>query len=149
MSLPDTYANTLLSRDLVVDQSNDTSKMNPDYEKRAQEYGFASPEEVRQALSDDNGSKWYVLDTRTVEEIAADGGVSNALQTNCTAVACPNLTENPEKLLPDKKKNILIYCRSGRRASKAKEILIQQGYQGKILNAGGYSDVVSILGKRP
>ena len=124
--------------------------MIPDYEKRAQEYGFASPEQVRQALSqdDDDDDKWYILDTRTPEEIATDGGMSNALQTNCTAVACPNLSENPEKLLPDKTKNIVIYCRSGRRAAKAKEILIQQGYQGKILNAGGYTDVVSILGRQ-
>jgi phage shock protein E len=39
---------------------------------------------------------------------------------------------------------IIIFCRSGRRAGKAKEHLEQKGYT-NVLNAGGLTDIESIL----
>ena len=122
----------------------ETMKLPDDYDERAKKYGFATPEEVRKAVSD---SKTYILDTRTPEEIAATGKLEHALwkQTNCTATECPNLSLAPEQVLPDESADILVYCRSGRRASTAKTILEQKGYKGKIMNAGGWDDVTAIM----
>jgi len=39
---------------------------------------------------------------------------------------------------------VIVFCRSGRRAGKAKETLEQLGYT-KVLNAGGLEDLVSKL----
>jgi phage shock protein E len=38
---------------------------------------------------------------------------------------------------------IIIYCKSGRRADKAKQILEEKGYE-TVLNAGGYDDLLSM-----
>ncbi len=35
---------------------------------------------------------------------------------------------------------VIIFCRSGRRAGKAKEVLEQKGYE-RVLNAGGVKDL--------
>jgi phage shock protein E len=35
---------------------------------------------------------------------------------------------------------VIVFCRSGRRAGKAKEVLEQMGYT-KVLNAGGLNDL--------
>ena len=35
---------------------------------------------------------------------------------------------------------VIVFCRSGRRAAKAKEVLEQKGYK-KVLNAGGLKDL--------
>jgi phage shock protein E len=39
---------------------------------------------------------------------------------------------------------VIVFCRSGRRAGKAKETLEQLGYT-KVLNAGGLEDLMSKL----
>jgi rhodanese-related sulfurtransferase len=118
----------------------------PDYESRVRQFGLASPDEIKASLAKPDT---FVLDVRTTEEIATMGqlGFRDVVQTECTPEDCPQLSLNPEKIIPDKMTaNIVIYCRSGRRAAKAKEILVQQGYLGHIWNAGGYDDVVAILG---
>ena len=35
---------------------------------------------------------------------------------------------------------IIVYCKSGRRASRAEEVLKKQGYE-TVLNAGGFEDL--------
>ncbi len=40
---------------------------------------------------------------------------------------------------------VIVFCRSGRRAGKAKEMLEQKGYT-NVLNAGGLTDLTKALG---
>jgi len=113
------------------------------YESRAKEYGLASPDEVKRALAD---SETYVLDTRTPAEIDASDKVRHDrwVQVNCTPDSCPDLEADPAKLIPSKDATVVLYCRSGRRAAKAKSVLQAKGYSGPILNAGGYDDMVEM-----
>lgn len=115
-----------------------------DYQARAQQYNFASAEEVKQAMAQPDT---YVLDVRTPEEITAGAKVEHAnwKQTNCTPEDCPALSMNPEEFVPNKDATVVVYCRSGRRASRAKEILQEKGYTGKIYNAGGVDDLLAVL----
>jgi phage shock protein E len=117
--------------------------MPSDYQARAEEFGLASPESIQIALSRD---ETHVLDVRTLEEIAAAGRLEHAnwTHTGCTPSECPELSAAPEKFVPNKDATVVIYCRSGRRAGKAKEVLESHGYS-NVLNAGGYDDVVGIL----
>jgi phage shock protein E len=114
-----------------------------DYQKRAEEFGFASPEEVRIALSRDSTD---VLDVRTSDEIAAAGRLQHPkwAQIEGTPSECPDLSVAPEKFVPNKDATVVVYCRSGRRAGKAKEVLESHGYS-NVLNAGGYDDVVGLF----
>lgn len=119
-----------------------------DYEKRAKEYGFASPKEIKAALVNPEA---YVLDVRSPDEIAQYGklGQQNTIQaqwktTSCTAFECPALSLDPTQFVPNKDATIVIYCRSGRRAVTAKQILCSKGYK-HVLNAGGLDDVQRIL----
>lgn len=101
-------------------------------------------DEVKKALQDPNT---YVLDVRTSEEIADTGRVQHPRwhQVNGTPDRCDDLETHPEKFVQDKSANIVLYCRSGRRAERAKEALISKGYTGTILNAGGYDQLKTIL----
>jgi phage shock protein E len=117
--------------------------MPADYQARAEEFGFASPEEIKIALSRD---ETFVLDVRTLDEIADAGRLQHPkwAQTGCTPSECPELSANPEKFVPNKDATVVIHCRSGRRAGKAKEVLEGHGYS-NVLNAGGYDDVVGLF----
>jgi rhodanese-related sulfurtransferase len=99
--------------------------------------------DVKKALDDPNT---YVLDARTQKEIDASGKVEHShwSQVDCTASSCPELEKHPERYVDDKAATVVIYCTSGRRAARAKQVLISQGYTGDILNAGGYYHVKSI-----
>ena len=115
-----------------------------DYEQRVQEYNLAPLSEVKHALED---PATVVLDVRTAEEIAATNQVSHPHwhRINGTPDACPDLATHPEQFVPEKTATVVVYCRSGRRAARAKQELLDQGYTGTILNAGGYDDLSSIL----
>lgn len=102
--------------------------------------------ELEQYLQDD---RTVVLDVRTADEILDTGylktyrstGVPHAwLNVSCTATDGPLLEMAAESLIPDPTVPVVVYCRSGRRAGKAKEILDGLGYK-NVLNAGGWSDV--------
>jgi rhodanese-related sulfurtransferase len=122
-----------------------------DYEARAKQFGFASEDDIRNAIQQ---SGTIVLDVRTTEEIGNDGTVVDLegfpsdivtfVQSDCTPDDCYTLRTSPQDIIPNITTNtatIVVYCRSGRRASNAKSLLLQHGYQGTILNAGGYSDI--------
>jgi phage shock protein E len=121
-----------------------------DYEQRAKQYCFASRDEIKMALLRHDT---VLLDVRNIEEIDSDGRVSQydathtCVQTECTPTECKSLSECPEKVLQTKDKSvtIVIYCKSGRRASTAKRVLQEKGYNGNILNAGGYNDIKVLL----
>uniref|UniRef100_A0A7S1UYQ5 Rhodanese domain-containing protein n=1 Tax=Grammatophora oceanica TaxID=210454 RepID=A0A7S1UYQ5_9STRA len=114
--------------------------MSNDYETRAAQYGFATQDQVLAAMSDE---KTILLDVRTQEEIAGSGKVKaqNWAMTKCTPSTCPALEKDPSDIVGDDKDvTIVVYCRSGRRASQAKSVLQEKGYA-HVLNAGGLKDL--------
>jgi len=116
----------------------------PDYEERAKNYGFAPQLDVLAALG---RSDTVVLDVRREDEIAETGKIpaTNWKQTACTPDACPHLAADPTQFGgPNKDAPIVIYCRSGRRAVAAQELLEKSGYK-HVMNAGGYDDVMQLL----
>ena len=64
-------------------------------------------------------------------------------QSTCSPQACELLEGATDDMFPNKDAPIIVYCRSGRRASKAKEILENKGYK-NVLNAGGYDDIAAM-----
>lgn len=117
--------------------------MSEDYQKRAQEFGFAPHQDIKDALANPDT---HVLDIRTEQEIADAGRFEHAnwRQTNGTATECPALSAAPEDFVKDKQATVVVYCRSGRRALAAVNVLKSKGYE-KVLNAGGYDDVVRLM----
>lgn len=120
-----------------------------DYETRAKQFDIASDEAIRAALQQ---SDTIILDVRTQEEIAQDGSLKEQTsfpdltykQSNCTAEDCEKLRLSPQDVIPNittGTATIVMHCRSGRRVTRAKALLLENGYQGPILNAGGYADI--------
>ena len=100
----------------------------------------STPDEIRMAV-DQPGS--IILDVRTKEEIAADEFTKKPYKhAKCSLDDCSELIIKAEELMPDKNAPIIIFCRSGRRAGKAKELLEERGYK-TVLNAGGIGDINS------
>eukprot|EP01082_Thalassiosira_pseudonana_P003514 g3036.t1 g3036 contig12:1298795-1299225(+) len=94
----------------------------------------ASPEEVK-AAAEDPGA--IILDVRTKEEVAEASLTSRPFKhCSCTLEDCSELMSKAEEYMPDKNAPVIVFCRSGRRAGKAKEMLEAKGYT-KVLNAGG------------
>ena len=111
-----------------------------DYNSRAVTYGFASKEDI---VATSQLSNVVFLDVRTPQEVHVDKLIPRAgrwATCSCTTEAAPELETEASSLLPDKEAPIIIYCGSGRRAVKAKEVLMAQGYR-TVLNAGGLSDL--------
>jgi rhodanese-related sulfurtransferase len=80
-----------------------------------------SQQEFTQLMSAEQANV-LVLDVRTPEEYA-EGHVPAAMNVTHTAIK-----ENLANLMPHKDKKIIVYCRSGRRASIAAEILTNNGF---------------------
>ena len=99
--------------------------------------------QLRESLDDPNA---VILDVRTEAEIEASGKFQKEgrkwFQTTCSTTSCDQLQELTGNF-PDKEAPVVIYCRSGRRAGKAKEMLEGFGYK-KVLNAGGYDDLLTM-----
>jgi phage shock protein E len=110
-----------------------------DYDTRAATYGFASKEDI---LSTSTLPTTVFLDVRTPEEISvAKLSPPGAwVGCSCTPDAAPELEADAAKLLPDKEAPVIVYCKSGRRAAKAKDVLVAKGYT-TVLNAGGFDDL--------
>lgn len=101
---------------------------------------FASPQDVKGALAN---PKTTVLDARGIDEILDNGFLKTNRQwvhAQCTLTECPLLEVAAESLLPDKNAPVVVYCASGKRASKAKEVLESKGYI-NVLNAGALGDL--------
>jgi phage shock protein E len=115
--------------------------MPTDYDERKQKFGLASSLDVLAALSKPDT---VMLDVRGDDEIKETGKITGAGQwktTPCTPYACPQLEEDPSQFVGSSKDTpIVIYCRSGRRAAKAQEVLQSSGYT-NVMNAGGYDDI--------
>ncbi|GAB4240927.1 MAG: hypothetical protein Kow00109_16120 [Acidobacteriota bacterium] len=78
-----------------------------------------------------------LLDVRSPEEFAA-GHIPGAVNINITEL--PDRLEGVDKLTKgDKNHPIVVYCRSGRRAAHAKDLLLDHGYL-RVTNLGGVTD---------
>jgi len=119
-------------------------------------------EQIRDAA---NNSKCIFLDVRSIDEIQADpctiptihGEVGPALD-KATSL---HLSKNPKGKLPDLNQQktivtsnllimpsdpVIVFCRSGMRASRVKQLLEDRGYQ-NVMNAGGFANVNNIFPK--
>ncbi|VUD68793.1 Thiosulfate sulfurtransferase PspE [Thalassocella blandensis] len=76
----------------------------------------------------------YWIDVRSEEEYKADH-ISGDTRITYTEIV-PRVTA----LIPDKNADIVLYCRSGRRAGLAKEALEAMGYL-HVVNGGSIDDV--------
>lgn len=81
----------------------------------------------------DSETDVVILDVREPEEIE-EGYIENA-------VFIPNgdIIKNAERVIPEKNKKILVYCRSGKRSMEACEKLVKLGYK-NIYDFGGIMD---------
>jgi phage shock protein E len=77
----------------------------------------------QQELREANTKSVVIVDVRTPEEFQ-QGHVPNAIN-----VPLSEIIENPAILKSSKEKAIVLYCRSGYRASKAAEALQKEGHQ--------------------
>ena len=75
-----------------------------------------------------------VIDVRTPEEFAK-GHLDGALN-----IPYDRISERAAELGTDKNRDIVLYCRSGRRSGIAQKTLEQMGFT-SLLNAGGYDDL--------
>ena len=79
-----------------------------------------------------------VIDVRTEGEWN-QGHLSRAQRVNWEEIG-----SNISTLSPNKKDQIVLYCRSGNRAGKAMKILNELGYQ-DVINAGGLKSAQELL----
>jgi rhodanese-related sulfurtransferase len=91
-----------------------------------------------QAIEDVKNGKAILLDVRTLEEWN-EGHATGALH-----IPIDDLLAGREEGL-DKSIPVYTYCRSGGRAGRAKDFLVEQGYQA--VNAGGLEDWIVSGGK--
>mmetsp|Transcript_4554 Transcript_4554/g.7597 ORF Transcript_4554/g.7597 Transcript_4554/m.7597 type:complete len:106 (+) Transcript_4554:146-463(+) len=99
---------------------------------------FSTPDEVKAAV-DVSGA--IILDVRTKEELEEEQLTPRKFRhASCHLDDCSELMAKAEELMPDKNAPVIVFCRSGRRAAKAKEMLEQKGYT-KVMNAGGLKDL--------
>uniref|UniRef100_A0A7R9ZGY5 Rhodanese domain-containing protein n=1 Tax=Pseudictyota dubia TaxID=2749911 RepID=A0A7R9ZGY5_9STRA len=98
---------------------------------------LASKEEVRKAASD---PRVVFVDVRSDEEVSLKSLQRPYIHAPCVVTKCQKLEEEGEKLVPEKDVPIVVFCRSGRRAIKAKETLEGMGYT-NVMNAGGITDL--------
>jgi phage shock protein E len=93
-----------------------------------------APEETAKLLK--KGA--FLLDVRT--KLEAKGGVAPGATNISLFTIRRHLDELP------KNKNIVLYCGTGARAGKAKEILDAEGF--KAFNGGGYETILKVLEDR-
>jgi phage shock protein E len=112
------------------------------YEQRMQDLGLSAPEDIRKSLTNDDA---VLLDVRTVDEIAASGKFEKEGHKWVHSACMPTSAdlEISDEMIPNKYAPVIVYCRSGRRASRAKEILESKGFS-NVLNGGGFDDMVSM-----
>jgi len=95
--------------------------------------GFKKLSHVEAKKIIDNEKSVVILDVREPEEVN-EGYIDGA-------VFIPNgdILENAQKIIPDKNKKILVYCRSGKRSREACEKLVKIGYK-NVYDFGGIMD---------
>ena len=90
--------------------------------------------DVQQAVEKMNKSKKFIIvDVRTAKEYY-DGHVENAV-----LMPMQEMDTMAEKILPNKKLTIFLYCRTGRRSNIVAQKLIESGYK-SVYDIGGVMD---------
>lgn len=89
-----------------------------------------SPSEVYEKLSQEA----VLVDVRTQAEFDA-GHIPGALH-----IPLHQLADRVDELEDYQESGVVLYCRSGNRAGKAKDLLLKNGF-GAVFNAGGYEDL--------
>lgn len=90
--------------------------------------------DVQQAVEKMNKSKKFIIvDVRTAKEYY-DGHVENAV-----LMPMQEMDTMAEKILPNKKQTIFLYCRTGRRSNIVAQKLIESGYK-SVYDIGGVMD---------
>lgn len=97
-------------------------------------YKTLTPQQAKQRM--EQNDKIVILDVRTQEEFAA-GHIPNAVLLPVDLIEAKS--EEVAKVLPDKDAEILVYCRSGKRAHRASQALADMGYT-NIEHIGGIMD---------
>jgi phage shock protein E len=119
--------------------------MSSDYATRKSTFQLADRETLLKHMQDHNTI--IVLDVRTDAEIAADGVFQppgcDYHHVPCSPTDASALVQQAPSLFSDHDKNtpIIVYCKSGRRASTAKQaLMVDLGYT-NVHNAGGLGDI--------
>ena len=94
-------------------------------------YEQISAEEAKRIM--DSGEEHIILDVREQDEFD-EGHIAGSILLPYTEIE-----NKAEEMLPDKDKQILVYCRSGRRSKIAAESLAKLGYT-NIKEFGGIID---------
>ncbi|WP_313278451.1 rhodanese-like domain-containing protein [Stutzerimonas balearica] len=94
--------------------------------------GDVDREAAMQALTQPNAT---LIDVRTPEEFA-EGALPGAVNLETS-----EFSAHIAEVAPDKDAPVVLYCRSGRRAGEAQQVLESMGYR-QVINAGGYGDLL-------
>ncbi len=94
-------------------------------------YQQITQEEAKKIM--DSGEDIVILDVREQDEFD-EGHIPGAILIPYTEIE-----NKAEKIIPDKDKQILVYCRSGRRSKIASESLVNLGYT-NVKEFGGIID---------
>lgn len=97
-------------------------------------YKVFTPQQAKQRI--EQNDKIVILDVRTQEEFA-QGHLPNAVLLPVDLIEAQSA--EVAKVLPDKDAEILVYCRSGKRAHRASQALADMGYT-NIEHIGGIMD---------
>ena len=90
-----------------------------------------TPQEAKKIM--DSGEEYVILDAREQSEFD-EGHIPGAILISYTEIE-----KKAEQMIPDKKAQILVYCRSGRRSKLASESLAKLGYT-NVKEFGGIID---------
>ena len=113
---------------LFASCGNDTDNINKGENAM---YEQITAEDAKKIM--DSGEEHIILDVREQDEFDA-GHIPGAILLPYTKIE-----KKAEEMLPDKDKQILVYCRSGRRSKIAAEALARLGYT-NIKEFGGIID---------
>lgn len=97
-------------------------------------YHKITPQEAKERM--ETHPAIVIVDVRSAEEYNA-GHIPNAVSLPVEQIEAAS--DEVARILPDKQAEILVYCRSGKRSSRAAHALVQLGYTG-IYDIGGLKD---------
>ena len=93
----------------------------------------AKTEKINPEVMIDNNT--VLIDVRTKDEFKS-GHLEKAINIPYTEIE-----EQIKSITKDNHKNIVVYCKSGRRSGIAQKTLMQMGYK-NVVNGGGYKDLL-------
>jgi phage shock protein E len=127
--------------------NNNNMAMSSDYATRKSTFQLADRETLLKHLQQPpQQDRTIILDVRTDAEIATDGVFQppgcDYHHVSCSPTDASDLVQQAPSLFSNHDKNtpIIVYCKSGRRASTAKQALVDLGYT-NVHNAGGLGDI--------